>query len=127
MKTKNLRQTRLLYVFTGLLFFILSVLPLKQVSAQVSDATFNIYEPLVENGAKFDDLSVTSSQIGVWPLIADQFANKSRVIDANLTNSSAWTFVAAGSAWLEVKDNKATGADVYPAGTYAGFMIADAG
>ncbi|MCK8493622.1 Ig-like domain-containing protein [Spirosoma sp. RP8] len=92
-----------------------------QARAQQSAATCNTFAPLTS--PTFGNLSVTSSQIPVFG--GDQFANKGRVIDNDLTNTAAYSFLVAGSAYLEVKDNNATGANLYPAGTFAGFVVSD--
>ncbi|GAB3780529.1 hypothetical protein GCM10028818_32910 [Spirosoma horti] len=69
----------------------------------------------------FSNLTATSSKFG----IVDEFANKGNLIDNDPTFTTATTFLAAlgTSAYIEVKDNNATGANVYAAGTFAGFII----
>src|SRR5580765_2338852 len=89
--------------------------------AQIANAPFNVYQPLTTN--VFANLTVTSSQVPIFG--GDQFSPKANVIDgdAGNANSAAWTGLLGGAAWLEVKDNNATGGAVYPGGSYAGFVI----
>jgi len=91
-----------------------------KLQAQVSSAPFNLYRPLTSD--VFTNLTVTSSTA----LGFDLFGNKENITDNVLTNPSTWTFTVAGSAWVEVKDNNATGSGIYPAGSYAGFVIGTA-
>ncbi|MVM35148.1 tandem-95 repeat protein [Spirosoma sp. HMF4905] len=95
------------------------------VFAQQSSATCNTFIPLTSSA--FNSLSVTSSThlAGLPPAQVDDFSSKGNLIDASTTNTADYSFLIAGSAFIEVKDNAATGADVYPAGTYAGFVISD--
>ena len=97
-----------------------------QVMAQQGNLVCNTYTPLVSTTAvsaatpaSFASLSVTSSR----SLGSDEFDAKGNIIDANLANAATWTFAIAGSAFVEVKDNGATAADTYPAGSFAGFAI----
>ena len=92
-----------------------------QVAAQVSSAACNTFSPVVNT--TFSNLTVTSSQVPVFG--GDEFANKGNVIDNDLTNAATYGFLVAGSAWIEVKDNAATGANVYPGGSFAGFAVND--
>jgi hypothetical protein len=91
-----------------------------QLSAQVSSAACNTFSPVVN--PTFGNLTVTSSQ-GLFG--GDEFSNKGNVIDNNTTNAATYSFLLAGSAWLEVKDNAATGSNVYPGGSFAGFAVND--
>lgn len=62
-------------------------------------------------------LSVNSSQI-----LVDQFSNKNRLIDNDLTNSASWTSILLNPiAYIEVQNNSTT----YSAGTYAGVVLSD--
>lgn len=94
-------------------------------SAQSSNASCNTNEPLT-SGNGFTSLSVNSSQNCI-PLLgcSDNFSNKANLINTNTGDASGWSAVLLGSAWVEIKDNNATGANLYPAGTYAGFVISD--
>lgn len=85
-----------------------------------AEAPCNEYSPLISS--VYSNLSV-KSDTGI--LGGDKFSNKGRVIDNNLNNTSSYTTILGGSAWIEVKDNTATGGNVYPAGSYAGFIIND--
>lgn len=85
-----------------------------------AEAPCNEYSPLISS--VYSNLSVKSD---TKILGGDKFSNKGRLIDDNLNNTSSYTAVIGGSAWIEVKDNTATGGNVYPAGSYAGFIIND--
>lgn len=89
-----------------------------ETRAQLSSAACNTYSALIN--PTFSNLTVTSSQA-----IGDQFSTKANVIDNNISNSSTFTYLVAGSAWIQVKDNSATAANTYPAGSFAGFAIDD--
>ncbi|MEO6686761.1 MAG: hypothetical protein ABIN24_12390, partial [Dyadobacter sp.] len=89
--------------------------------AQASLATCNTFVP-VTSSLYGNGLTVTSSQTVIS---TDEFSNKGRVTDADLTNSSHFGFIIGGSAWIQVKDNNATAANVYPIGSFAGFAVND--
>lgn len=100
---------------------------ISQLRAQQTNLVCNTYTPLVNTTtvsaatpSSFASLSVTSSTaIG-----SDQFSPKTNLIDASLANAATYTFLSAGgTAFIEVKDNDATGANAYPAGSFAGFVI----
>ena len=104
------------------------VLGSTQLRAQQANLVCNTNTPLVSTTAitpttpgSFASLSVTSSTV----FGTDEFANKENLIDASLSNAATWTFAIAGSAFIEVKDNSATTTNVYPAGSFAGFVIND--
>lgn len=102
------------------LFFIAILLyAVVPLVAQSSTAPCNEYSPLITD--TYSTLTVNSSQL----LSVDHFSNKNNLIDTDLDNSSSWTAVVGGSAWIEVKDNNAIGADVYPVGSYAGFVLTE--
>ncbi|MCD2425117.1 Ig-like domain-containing protein [Niabella pedocola] len=88
--------------------------------AQVTNAAFNTYEPLVL--AKFPALTVAKGNSG---LLAGNFQNEATVIDNDVTNTSSWQALLSvlSSAWVEVHDPLAVGPNAYPAGSYAGFVI----
>lgn len=101
-----------------------------QVSAQISNAACNTITPVTST--TFSSLSVTSSThpegIGFPPPQVNDFTSTGNLTDNDPTFSTAATFTyfIAGTAWLEVKDNSATGGNVYPAGSFAGFIVDDA-
>ena len=94
--------------------------------AQQTNLVCNTYTPLVNtttlNAAtpgSFASLSVTSSTLaGI-----DQFLLKNNLVDANLSNAATIALPNLSSAYIEVKDNSATGTNAYPAGSFAGFVI----
>lgn len=114
------------YLCRRLVFNLLTWVPVclplltsSDVLAQSTSATCNTVVPLTN--PTFTNLTVTSSQI---PIVSgDEFANKGNLIDNDL--STATTFLAAlgTSAYVEVKDNSATGTNLYGAGTFVGFII----
>ncbi|GAB3026637.1 hypothetical protein GCM10027051_34310 [Niabella terrae] len=119
MKMNDLAST-LEFKFKTLVVFLLSLTSLLASTplwAQSGAAPSNTYQPLIAP-APFSSLTVTSSQA-----VGDEFANKNFLIDADLNNGATWNYLIAGSAWIEVRDNGATGANVYPTGSYAGFVI----
>lgn len=87
--------------------------PLSAPAGGASTAPCNEYSPLVN--PTYANLTVNDSG----------FANQNNIIDANLSNAATWGYLIGGSAWIEVKDNDATGGNVFPAGSYAGFKVAD--
>lgn len=102
-----------------LVLWLLALVATVPVLAQSGNATCNTLTPLTVT--TFSNLTATSSKI----LGFDQFSNKGNVINSNLTDAATWTFLIAGSSYIEVKDNAATGANVYPVGSFAGFALAD--
>lgn len=98
---------------------LLIILYLPLLYGQQSNLIPNSETPLVS--PNFSNLSVVSSKI----LTIDQFSDKNNVIDSDLGNNASWTYIIGSSAWLEVKDNNATGSNEYPAGSEAGFIIND--
>src|SRR5699024_930366 len=110
------RRTLTFYFSTFLLILFFTL----HLQAQQSNLIPNTETPLV-NGT-FSNLSVVSSQSGLIGK-TDDFEDKENVIDDNLEARATWNYVLGGSAWLEVKDNDATGNEVYPAGSTAGFVI----
>lgn len=87
-----------------------------------SEAPCNEYSEWIQ--ADYSNLTVTSKTSGIlFP--TDDFGNKENLIDNNLDNYARWTTVLLGNSWIEVKDNDATGTEVYSAGTYAGFVLND--
>lgn len=125
---------RFLHVFYWC-FVLLLALAATPVWAQQTQLVCNTYTPLVSTTAtnaatpaSFASLSVTSSTrtsvVPPFPQI-EEFSAKNNLIDGDLANSAAWVIPVAGSAWIEVKDNAATGVNVYPAGSFAGFAIND--
>lgn len=89
--------------------------------AGISDAPCNQYSPLTS--PTYSNLTVTSSTAGLFN--TEQWSNKSNLIDADLSNFASFSSLLLGSAWIEVKDNDAVGAEVFQAGSYAGFAIED--
>ncbi|WP_025764704.1 Ig-like domain-containing protein [Dyadobacter tibetensis] len=103
----------------AMLFIAFLFLGNLNLQAQSSNAPANTFSPLITN--TYSNLTVTSSTV----LGSDEFSNKNRLIDANLENASTWGYAIASSAWISVKDNNATGSNVYPAGSYAGFVLSN--
>ena len=99
------------------LFF--SLLFLGSTMAQSSNAPCNTYSPLIS--ATFPGVAVTSSQIAG----SDVFTPKANLIDANLNNfASNNVLLSVGfPQYIEVQDGNATGAQVFPGGSYAGFVV----
>jgi len=54
------------------------------------------------------------------------FSSKNNITDTDLNNTSNYTFLIAGSSYIEAEDPNATGGQVYPIGSFAGVVIADA-
>lgn len=120
MKTYNISSTLTKSKAIACFFVVLfaSLLHSTGGYAQLSSAACNTFSPLIN--PTFSNLAVTSSQF-----IGDQFSNKANLTN-NVTNDAAsFTYVIGGSAWIEVKDNSATAANVYPAGSFAGFAVND--
>ncbi|MFA7470246.1 MAG: cadherin-like domain-containing protein, partial [Weeksellaceae bacterium] len=69
----------------------------------------------------YSNLVVTSSKSGLFQ--TDDFQSKNNLIDPDPDKGTSWSAAILGSAWIEVKDNNAVGDKVYPAGSYAGFII----
>ncbi|MBO9593315.1 MAG: cadherin-like domain-containing protein [Niabella sp.] len=94
---------------------------------QASSVPVNQFTPLVNTGGR---ALTTQNSSGVI-LVHGWTSPAANAIDADLTNKATWTSVVSlGSltqAWLEVNDPNATGSDVYPVGSYAGFVIDDFG
>lgn len=114
-KKKVIRRT-----FYGALRSILLVLGATAMAfSQASNLIPNTGIALTDaNG--FDNLSVhTGGVLG-------SFSNRGNVIDEDTLNSASFTPLAAGSGWIEVRDNNATGGQIYPAGSFAGFVIGTA-
>lgn len=105
-----------------LLIFAAVGISMQHAMAQYSSASCNTFAPLTK--AAFSDVTAKSSQAG-FILVSDQFSNAGNLTDNSLTNSSSFSFLALGTGWIEVKDNKAVGGEVYPAGTFAGFVVSD--
>ena len=102
--------------------FLLPLLLMGMVGyAQQSALLDNRYTPLTTD--VLSGLTVTSSTT----VLGDEFSPKGNVINANLTDNASWDPLLGGSAWIEVKDNNATGSEEYPAGSYAGFVIGNDG
>ncbi|MBZ4188235.1 Ig-like domain-containing protein [Niabella beijingensis] len=96
--------------------------------AQVSTIPVNQYTPWVNTGGR----ALTTANSPGLPLVASWNSSSiANAVDGTLTNKATWSsLVSLGGltqAWLEVKDPNATGAQVYPAGSYAGFVIDDYG
>ncbi|AKD54568.1 Ig-like domain-containing protein [Spirosoma radiotolerans] len=87
--------------------------------AQSGTATCNTVVALTN--PSFTNLTVTSSQ-GIG---GDEFNNKANLIDNDptFTTAATYTSILTSSAWVQVKDNNATGANVYATGSFAGFII----
>lgn len=114
------RAMLLLYASCAFCFLFVN---LSTVYAQSGSATCNTVVALTN--PTFGSLSVTSSQVAI--VGGDEFSNKANLIDDDASFSTAATFgfIVGGSAWLEVKDLSATGGNVYPGGTFAGFVVDD--
>lgn len=119
MKKLSTHWCRLLYsnCLTWVTVVVFSMLHTQNVLAQATTAACNT-STSVTNPA-FTNLTVVSSTGGLG---GDEFDNKGNLID-NDPNSAATFSTVAGSAWLELRDNNATGTELYAEGTYAGFVI----
>ncbi|MCO5233620.1 MAG: hypothetical protein LC105_08025 [Chitinophagales bacterium] len=107
-------------LLNSLVILLLSLFYVSQLYAQSDSASCNEYVNVIN--PKFNNLTATSSNSG-FPLFLEHFSNKNNTTNSNLGDVSSWTTVLGGTAWLEVKDNKANGGNIYPAGSYAGFVI----
>lgn len=88
--------------------------------ASSGDAPCNEYSNWI-NSSYNNKLTATSSKVfGI-----ETFSNKNRLINDSLTDYASWTGTALADVWIEVKDTDASGSNVYPAGSYAGFFIND--
>lgn len=97
----------------GLLLFFLNI----QISAQSNNALCNEYSKWLKSTYSQLTTAVGSN------ILSANFSNPGNLIDDNLNNAASWTAVIGGSAWIEVKDNGATGTNVYSAGSYVSFII----
>ncbi|AUD02481.1 beta strand repeat-containing protein [Spirosoma pollinicola] len=118
----SFRRRALSYALIWITLHLLSSFA-STVSAQVSSAACNSFTAVTNPG--FSSLSVTSSQVPVFG--GDEFSSKGNLIDddAGFTTAATFSFAIGGSAWLSVQDLNATGANVYPAGSFAGFIVND--
>jgi hypothetical protein len=104
-----------LLLLTALLF----IFPIDSYAGGTLSTACNSYTAL--NSTYFSNLTVTSSK----SLLLDNFSNKGNLINTSVTDNASWGYILGGSAWIEVKDNDATGANVFPANSYTGFVIND--
>lgn len=88
-----------------------------EVTAQSSETTPNIYVPLTTETHNVS-VNYSSHTLVSW-------SGTGNLIDGNLTNSASSPVLSLGSAWIEVVDNSATGTELHPAGSYAGFVTGD--
>lgn len=116
---------RLRFVFSLGLVGFLTLGSWSKVSAQQSNLTPNEFTPLIEESGSFDDLNV--DRRAGFPLVRGQFNNIANLIDDNISNTSTYAAIVdlGGTVWVEVKDNKATGQEVFQGGSYAGFVVDD--
>ncbi|WP_338876482.1 Ig-like domain-containing protein [Spirosoma sp. SC4-14] len=112
----------MLLLYASCAFCLLFASPPKAY-AQSGSAACNTVTALTN--PTFASLSVTSSQVAI--VGGDAFSNKANLIDddATFSTASTFSFLIGGSAWLEVKDLNATGGNVYPGGSFAGFVVDD--
>lgn len=105
---------------------LLLLLFLNTASAQQSNLVDNEFTPLITDD--FDGVQATSEQYFALGWF-DYFSNKGNLTNSSLLDYSNWEPVVSigGNAWIEVVDNNATGSQAYPAGSYAGFVVADNG
>lgn len=85
-----------------------------------SSTPCNDYTPLAPS--LYTNLSVSNS---TGFLGGDDWNNKGRLIDSDITNSASWSAILLGSSWIEARDLNASGANAFPAGYYAGMVIND--
>ena len=100
------------FIFVFLIFFF----GLSQ--AQLSNAPCNDYSSWVSTTYTMDVANQTF--LGV-----DNWSNKGNLIDADENNAASWTAVLGGSTWIEARNTTATGGEIFPAGSYAGFVVND--
>src|SRR5690606_3675652 len=108
------------FMLTGLLAVVVWV-----SYGQQSNLISNEYTPL--HTGLLSGLTVASSETCVSFLCTDDFTNKGNIINTNHSDNASWNSVLGGTVWIEVHDPNASGAEVYPAGSYAGFVIGNDG
>ncbi len=107
------------------LLAFLAVLGSGEALAQKSKATVNQYTPLIEDNGR--NMTATSSAgLGsTWTWSENKAINTNTGDNATLS-----TLISLGDltdSWLEVKDENAKNTEVYPAGSYAGFVVGNFG
>src|SRR5690625_4156557 len=121
---QQLNRLTLLMPVVLLLAFGLSA---AELSAQSSATPKNVYVPLTGN--TYEDLNVDTFTCLTVVLgscvLTGSFSNESNLIDDNLNNASTSGVLSLGTNWIEVIDNNATGTDLHPAGSYAGFVVSE--
>src|SRR5690625_5144100 len=121
---QQLNRLTLLMPVVLLLAFGLSA---AELSAQSSATPKNVYVPLTGN--TYEDLNVDSftclTEVLGSCVLTGSFSNESNLIDGNLNNAATSGVLSLGTNWIEVIDNNATGTDLHPAGSYAGFVVSD--
>jgi uncharacterized membrane protein len=95
-----------------ILLFISPTIQYGQASALVD----NTLTPMTTDN--LPGVVATSSTVGIF----DEFSPKDNVTDVSLTNSANFSALS-GNAWIDVKDDNATGGNFFPAGSYAGVVI----
>src|SRR5690625_732948 len=121
---QQLNRLTLLMPVVLLLAFGLSA---AELSAQSSATPENVYVPLTGN--TYEDLNVDTFTCLTVVLgscvLTGSFSNESNLIDGNLNNAATSGVLSLGTNWIEVIDNNATGTDLHPAGSYAGFVVSE--
>jgi hypothetical protein len=93
---------------------------------QISNAPSNTYSPWVNGTYNNLTASVTKTVTNIFPPCVGGITNVNNLTDASTTNSATISITGVGcSGTMSVKDNDA--ADIYPAGTWAGFRIGSSG
>ncbi|PWJ59530.1 hypothetical protein CLV98_102364 [Dyadobacter jejuensis] len=95
----------------GVLLAALLAFPMTAALAQSGNAPANTFAPLTS--ATHSNLSVTDLNV----------SNQGRLIDNSTSNYATTSSGLGAYGRVRVTDNSATGTNVYPAGTYAGFAV----
>lgn len=115
LKTNN--HTRLWPTPAKLLAVLFAAILLVQggyAFAQQSNLTPNVPTPLTSD--VFPGLTVSSD-----------FSNKDNAIDPDLSKRANRSVLIGSGGYLEIKDDNATGSEVFPAGSFVGFNVGSSG
>lgn len=99
-----------------------------ELSAQSSATPKNVYVPLTTPNL-YEELEVNSytclAELLGACLTEGTFSNEDNLIDSDLSNAATSGALSLGTNWIEVVDNNATGTELHPAGSYAGFVVSE--
>src|SRR5690625_2573543 len=122
---QQLNRLTLLMPVVLLLAFGLSA---TELSAQSSATPKNVYVPLTTPNL-YEELEVNSytclAELLGACLTEGTFSNEDNLIDSDLSNAATSGALSLGTNWIEVVDNNATGTELHPAGSYAGFVVSE--